>query len=215
MVHNKTGITKSDGPREFSTGPPMAISPLWCSRVSVFLFYTLMMEVKDVGEIKIEYELRRNAISATWKRLCYGLEMHQLSCVGTLVVADGNGNQYSYIDLMGGNLLESVEQMFRDQQHLFVFQPDNAPCHIAMVVLTWFKNNAKRKMLFSPQSPDRNPIKNICSCMKKNAWEVKPTTCKEIKAALSRSSDRIRPAKIRTVFSSSLRRAAAIIRSRG
>ena len=51
MVHNKTGITKSDGPREFSTGPPMAISPLWCSRMSVSLFYTLMMEVKDVGEI--------------------------------------------------------------------------------------------------------------------------------------------------------------------
>ena len=51
MVHNKTGITKSDGPRKFSTGPPIAISPLWCSRRSVSLFYTLIMEVKDVGEI--------------------------------------------------------------------------------------------------------------------------------------------------------------------
>ena len=29
----------------------------------------------------------------------------------TLVVVDGNVAQYSYIDLMGGNLLESVEQM--------------------------------------------------------------------------------------------------------
>ena len=161
MVHNKTGITKLAGPREVSTGPPMAISPLWCSRMSVSLFYTLMMEVKNVGEIIIEYESRRNAISATWKRFCYGLGMHQLSRVCTLVVVDGNVNQYSYIDLMSGNLLESVEQMFRDQQHLFVFQQDNAPCHIAMVVLTWFKNNARRKMLSSPQSPDINPIKNI------------------------------------------------------
>ena len=51
MVHNKTGITKLDGPKELSTGPPMVISLLWCSRMSVSLFYTLMMEVKDVGEI--------------------------------------------------------------------------------------------------------------------------------------------------------------------
>ena len=64
-------------------------------------------------------------------------------------------------DLMGGNLLESVEQMFRDQQHPFVFQQGNATCHRAMAVFTWFKNNARRKILFSPQSTDINPIKNI------------------------------------------------------
>ena len=29
----------------------MAIGPLWCSLMSVRLFYTLMMEVKDIGEI--------------------------------------------------------------------------------------------------------------------------------------------------------------------
>ena len=29
----------------------MAISPLWCSLISVSLFNTLMMEVKDVGKI--------------------------------------------------------------------------------------------------------------------------------------------------------------------
>ena len=66
-----------------------------------------------------------------------------------------------YIDLMGGNFLESVEQMFKDQQHPFVLQQDNVPCHRAMPVLAWFKNNARRKMLFPPQSPDVNPIKTI------------------------------------------------------
>ena len=52
----------------------------------------------------IHYESRRNAISPTQKRFRYGLRMHQLPCVGTLVVVDGDVNQYSYIDLMGGNL---------------------------------------------------------------------------------------------------------------
>ena len=117
----------------------------------------------------IEYESRRNAILATPKRFCYGLGMHQRPCVGTLVVVNGNVNQYSYINLMGGNLLESVEQMFGDQQHSFVFQQDNAPCHRAMAVLAWFENNPRRNMLFLPQSPDVNYIKNIWSCMKEDA----------------------------------------------
>ena len=111
------------------------------------------------------------------------------------------------IDLMNGKLLEPVEQIFMDQQHPVVFRSDNAPCHRVMSVLVCmvFKNIDRRKMLCPPQSPDR---------MKKDTWEVKPTTCKEIKAAIFRISDIIRPAKIRTVFSSLLRRAAAMIGSR-
>ena len=70
---------------------------------------------------------------------------------------------------MDVDLLESVEQMFRDQQHPFVFQQDHDPCHRAMAVFAWFENNDKRKMLFPPQSPDVNPVKNIWSCMKKDA----------------------------------------------
>ena len=117
----------------------------------------------------MEYESRCNAISATYKRFCYGLGMHQFSFVGTLVVVDGNVNQYSYIDLMDKNLLVSLAQMFRDQQHPFVFKQDNVPCHRAMAVEAWFENNARRKMLFPPQSQYVNPIKNIWSCMKKDA----------------------------------------------
>ena len=41
----------------------MTIGPLWCSLISVSLFYTLMMEVNDVGGI-ID-ESRRNAILVT------------------------------------------------------------------------------------------------------------------------------------------------------
>ena len=71
------------------------------------------------------------------KHFCYGLGMHPLSCVGTLVVVYGNVNQYSYIDLMVRNLLASVEQMLRVQQHPFVFQQETAPCQRAMAVLAW------------------------------------------------------------------------------
>ena len=109
----------------------------------------------------IEYESRRNAISDMLKRFCYDFGMYPLPCVGTLVVVDGNVNQYSYIDLMVRNMLASVEQMFRDQQHPFVFQRETVPCQRVMAVLACFENNSRRKMLISPQSLDVNPIKNI------------------------------------------------------
>ena len=63
MVHKKTGRITSGGPREFCTGVHIAIGLLWCSLMSVGLFYTLMIEEKNIGEI-ID-ESRRNAISAT------------------------------------------------------------------------------------------------------------------------------------------------------
>ena len=67
---------------------------------------------------------------------------------------------------MGENLLEPVEQMFRDP---FVFQSDNATCHRAMSVFEWFENNDRRKILCHPQSPDVNPMEDIWSWMKKDA----------------------------------------------
>ena len=70
-----------------------------------------------------------------------------------------------------------------------MFQYDNVFfCHRATVVLTWFENNDRRKMLCPPQSPDVNPIKNIRSWTKEDTGEVKPTTCEDIKAALFKSS---------------------------
>ena len=88
------------------------------------------MEVKDVGGI----------IDRVWIQTQFDfgyVEKFPLlfrGCMGNLVVVDGNVNQYSYIDLMGENLQESVEQMFSDQQHLFVLQQDNAFCHRAMAM---------------------------------------------------------------------------------
>ena len=84
--------------------------------------------------------------------------MYDIHGVGNLVVFDEHLNESSYIDLTDRNLLEPVEQMFRDQQHSLVFQSDNALCHRAMAVFAWFKNIDRRKMLCPVQSPDVNTI---------------------------------------------------------
>ena len=43
----------------------MINGPLWCSLMLVSLFFRPIMDVKDAGEKWIEYESRRNVISAT------------------------------------------------------------------------------------------------------------------------------------------------------
>ena len=93
-----------------------------------------------------------------------GMSIHSF---GNLVVIDENLNQHSHIHPLYGNLLEPVDQMFRDQQHPFMFQYDNVLCHRTIAVLTCFKKNDRRKMICPPHSPDINAIKNIRSWMKK------------------------------------------------
>ena len=62
--------------------------------------------------------------------------------------------------------------MFRELQHLFVFQQDNA-CHKAVVVKACFESNDRRNMLFPRQSPDVNPIENTWSWRKKDVGDGK------------------------------------------
>ena len=71
----------------------MTISPLWCSLMSVSLFNTLMMEVKDVGEIMDRVRIQTQCDFGYLETFLFGLGMHQLSCVGILVVVDGNVNR--------------------------------------------------------------------------------------------------------------------------
>ena len=87
MLHTKTARTTSGGPRELGTNDKWSGGPrelgtndkwsLWCFLVSVGLFNKLMMSVEVVEGKWIEFESRRNAISATLKHFCYGLRMHQ------------------------------------------------------------------------------------------------------------------------------------------
>ena len=84
-----------------------------------------------------------------------------------------------------------------------------------MSVEAWLENSDRRKMIFPPQSRGVNLIENIWSWMTKDVGEVTSTTCEEIKRSLFRSSDRIRLAKIKALYSSLLWRTATIIRSRG
>lgn len=69
-------------------------------------------------------------------------------------------NAAKYRDILSNSLLPSLESLHRNGE--YVFQQDNAPCHTARTVWTWFEDNNVVVMEdWPPQSPDLNPIENL------------------------------------------------------
>ena len=46
-----------------------------------------------------------------------------------------------------------------------IFMQDNAPCHKAMVVMNFLKTENVTVVDWLPQSPDHNPIENVCKTL--------------------------------------------------
>jgi hypothetical protein len=46
---------------------------------------------------------------------------------------------------------------------LFIFQQDNDPKHTSKLVRKYFVNNKINKLVWFLQSPDLNPIENLCA----------------------------------------------------
>ena len=57
--------------------------------------------------------------------------------VGEIAVVEGKVDHRKYIEVLDDNLLDSVENMFGDREHPFIFQQDNAPVHTARGTQRW------------------------------------------------------------------------------
>lgn len=69
-----------------------------------------------------------------------------------------NGNVY--MDVLENSLFPSIAQLHPDGN--YIFQQDNAPCHVSKVVKNWMKEKDMHTMLdWPPQSPDMNPIEHL------------------------------------------------------
>ena len=79
--------------------------------------------------------------------------------VGTLVAIDGNMNTDKYISVLDDNLWPVVVRHFSDRP--WIFQEDNAPCHVSLRANQWKDENGIRTLLWPPQSPDLNIIENV------------------------------------------------------
>ena len=57
---------------------------------------------------------------------------------------------------------------------------DNDPKHTSKVVAKWLKDNKVKVLEWPPQSPDFNPIENLCAELKKCVRAWRPTNLTQL-----------------------------------
>ena len=92
---------------------------------------------------------------------------------------------------------------------------DNAPCHKAMVVMNVFNAENVTGMDWPPQSPDLNPIENVCKTLGEHSKARNPKTTEQLWNALQEEWNKITRQDINELISSCCRRCQSVIEAKG
>ena len=79
---------------------------------------------------------------------------------GGLVRIEGKLNEAKYRDIRSENLVQSTQDLRVGQR--FTFRQDNNPKHTAKTAREWLRDSFVNVLEWLSQSPDLNPIENIC-----------------------------------------------------
>ena len=93
--------------------------------------------------------------------------------VGLVTRFNENINASLYKEVLEDEMMSSVTRCV-DDTGLWYFQQDNAPCHTARSIKTWFQENGISVMEWPTNSPDLNPIGNLWDLVKSKTYKKGP-----------------------------------------
>ena len=85
--------------------------------------------------------------------------------VGKLVILDENVNVENYVRTLPENLLDSVENIFGNRNHPFMFEHDNALAHTVCPTVTWLEQQDISTSQWPSQSPHLNIMEQVWEFM--------------------------------------------------
>ena len=111
-------------------------------------------------------------------------------------------------------LLGSVENIFGDRNHPFVFQHDNAPAHTARRTVAWLEQKDISTIQWLSQPPELNMIEQFWDFMGREIVRVMPVTRNDVIRALYNSWLNITVPYLHNLYNSLPWRERAVVRGR-
>ncbi len=98
----------------------------------------------------------------------------------------------------------SADQLFKYAD--FIFQQDLAPAHTAKSTKSWLNDHVVGVLDWPANSPDLNPIENICGIIKRTMRNERPKNADELKATVKETWASIPPQQCHKLITSMPRR---------
>ncbi len=108
-------------------------------------------------------------------------------------------------------MLPSADKLYGDAD--FIFQQDLAPAHTAKGTKSWFNDHGVTVFDWPANSPDLNPIENLCCIVKRKMRDTRPNNADELKATVTWAS--IPPQQCHKLITSMPRQIEAVIKAKG
>ena len=121
-------------------------------------------------------------------------------------------NAQIYKNIVQDHLVPIIQNSGFDRA---TFMQENAPCHKAKVVMSYFSEQDFEIMDWPPQSPDLNPIENLWKTLGVKVMERNPTNTEDLWVKLLEEWSKISIDVCQELIRSCSRRCAAVIESKG
>ncbi len=133
--------------------------------------------------------------------------------VGPLCFLKSTVNAAIYQEILEHFMLPSADKLYGDAD--FIFQQDLAPAHTAKGTKSWFNDHGVTVHDWPANSPDLNPIENLCGIVKRKMRDTRPNNADDLKATVKETWASIPPQQCHKLITSMPRQIEAVIKAKG